>query len=140
MNRFSSDMIWPLCIAGTVFVVSGRSQVAVPDVGFSIDKLAHVVVFGMLAISIVRLPQLREHGWRGALIAAALTAGYGALDETRQSFTPGRSVEMLDLLADAVGAVAGVVLYEGSGFTRAFLELPVGRNRLISEPNSVKGT
>lgn len=107
---------------GTVFFVSGRSAIATPDVGFSLDKIAHVVVFGVLATSFVRLPFFQDRGWRGAWLAMGLTILYGVLDEFRQSFTPGRVVEFYDVIADTAGAFLAVVLYQGSQRYRAFLE------------------
>ena len=117
-----SDTIWPLLIMGVLFFVSGQTHVAAPSFSFSPDKIAHLIVFGMLGTSLIRLPCFRDRGWSGALAAASLATLYGVMDEIRQSFTPGRSVEMLDAIADALGAFIAVFLYQGFEGYRAFLE------------------
>ena len=106
--------LWPILLAATIFTLSGASELATPDVGlqFSKDKLAHFLVFGLLATSIHRIPKLRTLGWRGAAIAAAMAITYGGLDELRQSFTPGREVEFADWIADALGAIVAVTVYK----------------------------
>jgi VanZ family protein len=48
--------------------------------------------------------------WRLALTAVALTTGYGATDEWHQMFVDGRSADVLDLRADAAGALGAVCL------------------------------
>lgn len=93
-------------------MVSGQSEVAAPVVGFSLDKVAHYGVFGVLAISVVRIEFFRTRGWRGAWSAAMLAMLFGGLDEFRQSFTPGRSVEISDWVADTLGAITAVAIYQ----------------------------
>ena len=48
---------------------------------------------------------------KNAFWAVLLAVGYGVTDEWHQSFVPGRTPELRDLLADAVGSTfgAGVV-------------------------------
>ena len=45
---------------------------------------------------------------RVAALALALAAGYGITDEIHQMFVPGRSAELKDVYADALGAAAGI--------------------------------
>jgi VanZ family protein len=96
---------WPVLLATTVFFASGQGAVAAPDI-VSIDKVGHFAVFGLLAILIART-QPRKRWWWGFVIASA----YGAADEWRQSFTPGRFVEFGDWIADTLGAAVGVAVY-----------------------------
>jgi len=120
------DLLWPALIILTVFVVSGQSEVATPSgFDFSIDKLAHFVVFGALATSLVRLPEFQKHGRRGAWAAILLVSVYGALDEWRQSFTPGRFMEFDDWIADTLGALTAVALYTRWPAWRRLLETPI---------------
>jgi VanZ family protein len=124
---FSRDSSWPVFIMLTVILASGQSQVASPGFGFSIDKVAHFAVFGALATSLIRLPFFFRAGRTGVVGAWVLAAGFGVLDEWRQSFTPGRSVEVADGLADALGAAVAIALYVGWRGYRRLLETPIGQ-------------
>ncbi len=44
------------------------------------------------------------------LLSAALALGYGVSDEVHQLFVPGRTADIADLFADAVGAAIGAWL------------------------------
>jgi len=124
MNPKSRAWIWPLLLAATIFTLSGAGQIATPDFDLKLskDKLAHFLVFGLLATSILRVDPLSRLGWRGALTAATLAIVYGGFDELRQSFTPGRSVEFADWIADTAGAIVAVVVYKSWSRYRSFLE------------------
>ena len=119
-------VLWPPAIMACLFFVSGQSELANPAPGLSLDKLAHFAVFGALATAWIRLPALQRRGQRGAWIAFALAAFYGIADECRQSFTPGRSVEVADAVADALGALTAVLFYRGWPGYRRLLEKRVG--------------
>lgn len=68
------------------------------------DKLNHAAAFAVLTgVGIMRFGQARIR------LGLALLA-YGALVEILQSFTPTRTAEWLDLLADGVGIAAGLLL------------------------------
>ncbi len=76
------------------------------------DKVAHFIAYGILAVSWVRalhggFVQLRPGT---TALALALTIAYGASDEYHQSFVPGRDASLLDLLADALGALSCAAL------------------------------
>lgn len=111
----------------TIFTISGAQRLATPDLGFqfSKDKLAHFLVFGLLATSILRTPKFRNLSLRSLAMAALITCAYGGFDEVRQSLTPGRSVELADWLADTAGAVVAVLVYARWHAYRHFLEKPV---------------
>jgi VanZ family protein len=75
------------------------------------DKTQHFVAYAGLGVVTLRatsggvLTGLRA----GAALAAwAVAALYGASDEFHQSFVPGRSADLLDLRADALGAAAAI--------------------------------
>jgi VanZ family protein len=127
------ETTWAGLLALAIFAASSRARLATPEIGFDLaitpDKLAHFLVFGLLATSIVRIPRLFRRGRAGALIAAGLASAYGLLDELHQWTTPGRSVELADILADAAGAFLAAFLYLGWRGYRRLLEYPVGRSR-----------
>jgi len=114
--------LYPVFIVGTLTLVSGQTEVAAPDVGISLDKVAHFVVFGALATSIIRLPVFRDKPSRGFWTALLFSAGFGILDEWHQSTTPGRQVEVADAVADALGALTASSLYRWVFWYRALLE------------------
>jgi len=92
-----------------IFYVSSLSDPAIPT---GSDKPLHWLAYFGLAVLVVRavaggLPG-RIDAWTAA-IAILMTAGYAVTDEVHQMFVPGRSAEMLDLLADVAGAIAGTV-------------------------------
>lgn len=72
------------------------------------DKAVHFLLFGVLA---ALLGRWRSSGGFGAPLLVAVLAAtvYGALTEALQAVVPGRSPEWIDLVADGVGALAGVV-------------------------------
>lgn len=74
------------------------------------DKGAHVVEYGVLGMLVAHaLAGTYPSRSRAALWwwATGLTVLFGMTDEIHQAFVPGRSSDILDVAADAVGAVAG---------------------------------
>ena len=77
------------------------------------DKLVHMLVYGALGGALV-IP-LSGGRWSGVgvgTVAAAiiLSLAYGVSDEMHQQFTPGRTPDVLDVVADTVGATAGAAV------------------------------
>ena len=73
------------------------------------DKLDHLAEFAVLGALLWNAVS-RHHPlpWLApAIFVLALGAGYGVLDELHQSLVPGRSAELGDWLADAVGVALG---------------------------------
>lgn len=112
-----------------IFSASSSSELAIPDPGFefSKDKVGHFLVFGLLATLLIRLPPLTKSRRKGAIAAALMAIAFGAVDEWRQSFTPGRSVELADWIADSLGAITAIVLYRRCRLYRWLLELRLKR-------------
>lgn len=101
---------------GAIFFVSSLSNPPVPD---GTDKPLHWLAYLGLAVLVVRalaggLP--RRIGFGIASAAMLITVLYGATDEVHQLFVPGRTGEVKDLLADAVGALAGTITCVAWGF------------------------
>ncbi|MDP4694611.1 MAG: VanZ family protein [Opitutales bacterium] len=124
MNTLVKPLLFPALLTIAIFLASGTSNLATPDVDFPLskDKIAHFLVFGLLATSILRTPQLINRGWKGALIAILLTSAYGASDELHQALTPERSVELADWIADTAGAIVAVWVYQNWALYRNLLE------------------
>lgn len=140
-------LIGPLGLMLAISLVSGTAQPAVPDSGFVYqDKVAHVLVFGLLATAWFRaLPQTWSQATRSRL-AVALAGGFGIVDEFHQSLIPLRQFELADMLADLVGAVLAVAVYVNWKGYRELLEwrcLSTGeatnaKNEACTDPQSVR--
>ena len=70
----------------------------------------HLAAYAGLAVVTVRAlagGMLRNVTWRAVAIAVAISALYGVSDEFHQRFVPGRTFDVRDMLADAIGAAVG---------------------------------
>ncbi len=116
--------LWPVLLVIVIFVSSGSQDLAAPNLSFQFhtDKIVHILVFGLVATSILRTPKFKDLSLRSILTTALITSVYGACDEFRQSLTPTRSVEFADWLADTFGAFAAVTLYAKWNWYRRILE------------------
>jgi VanZ family protein len=80
----------------------------------AIRKLAHVTVYFGFGVVLLRAIRGDRKGWEWwwAFAAIALAAGYAALDEIHQAFTPTRHPSVRDVMLDVCGALAAqLVLY-----------------------------
>jgi VanZ family protein len=119
-----SRKVWALLLAGTIIVASSCGHVAAPHVT-NFDKLAHFSIYGLLATLVARAWFEGPRMWWAVLILSF----FGVTDEWHQSFTPGRSVEVLDWVADTSGALIAVVAYLYWGGYRRLLEWRLGRRQ-----------
>jgi VanZ family protein len=96
--------LWVGLYAAGIFAASSIPGHSMPAPAlFSLDKVAHFGIYlGLGAL----IAWAWERYWPAILVASA----YGALDEFHQHFTPNRSVELGDFIADTLGAAAGVLL------------------------------
>jgi VanZ family protein len=120
-RRTWSRLLWPLLIAGLIFVASSRARVAGPGLTAIDDKFAHFAVYGLLATLVCRV----GGGGRAALVAVVVTSAFGASDEWHQSYVPGRMADFGDWVADTLGALLAVGLYARWRWYRELLERPV---------------
>ena len=80
------------------------------------DKGVHFLVYGglgvlfLLPVTEARVDRLTAGS---ALLAVLFATLYGGFDEIHQSFTPDRTPDWHDLLADCLGASLGVVVMVG---------------------------
>ncbi len=79
-----------------------------------LDKIAHAAIYALLAWLAARAFATLPYGAYASCIpwaAVVFAALYGLSDEVHQSFVPGRSADVWDLVADTVGAAGGALLY-----------------------------
>jgi len=111
--RSSIALRWAAVIAwmGLIFFLSSRRDL--PNFAPGLPGLeeigGHLIVYGVLAAllwwalrgSAVRYP---------ATWALVLAVSYGATDEFHQSFVPGRTMSVSDLMVDLIGASAALLI------------------------------
>jgi VanZ family protein len=100
-----------------IFWLSSMTSPPGPE-GWLSDKAQHALAYGGLAV--VTLRATSGGRWWAAtpgafVLAWVIATAYGATDEFHQTFTPGRSSDVLDLRADALGAAAGLGLAGACG-------------------------
>lgn len=84
------------------------------DANIPIRKLAHMAEFGILYFLYLRtIGESRLSGKislrSASLLAFVLTVAYASLDEWHQSFVPGRSSCLRDVMVDSLGALIALV-------------------------------
>jgi hypothetical protein len=93
-------LVW-LALVFVASSIPGRDMPAASF--FRFDKLIHAAVYAVLGA-------LAYRGSGRVWVALAIALAWGASDELHQSFVPGRSPELLDLVADGVGGAVGALL------------------------------
>ncbi|AHF91093.1 teicoplanin resistance protein VanZ [Opitutaceae bacterium TAV5] len=120
MSRSQNAPLWHwvyvVLLISTVIWASNHSRVAAPSIS-NFDKLAHFSVFGLMGTLVLR--QLGQRRWWLALLLVSL---FGASDEIHQHFTPGRSSDIRDWIADTSGAAVAIAAYCLIGPYRRLLE------------------
>lgn len=112
MNRKMTGVLRmvPLAAAmGTIFFLSHQpgDRLALPFFP-GIDKIAHMMVYGILAgtaFFAFSAHQKNTRPQRVMVLTVVFCLFYGISDEFHQSFVPGRSASVFDVLADGGGAV-----------------------------------
>lgn len=97
-----------------IFYISNQSleEFELPDI-WSIDKLIHAIEYAVLGFLCVRTLKMSFVSPSLPYLAFILTFAYGISDEVHQMFVFNRTSSIFDVLADGVGALAGVWLYKG---------------------------
>jgi VanZ family protein len=105
--------------AGLIFLLSSFSQFpeeVSPFIGY--DKLAHFIEYYFFGILICRWlfnkknPMVRR---RALFLTMLIGICYGVSDEWHQSFVPGRTATIWDVMFDASGIVAAAFTYRSIG-------------------------
>lgn len=99
----------------TIFILTSLPSDRLPSVEVS-DKINHFLAFFILGFFLnltlkyqTKFPELKKNI---ILITVIIASGYALLDELHQLFVPGRSAEVLDWVADFIGAITGSYLTE----------------------------
>jgi|WetSurMetagenome_2_1015567.scaffolds.fasta_scaffold279692_2 VanZ family protein len=108
-KAYAPALAWALII----FIESSVPSSAIPKyVIFSQDKLIHMAIYALLAVLLYRGIRMRAPTrWEfAAWVTFVVCVVYGASDEFHQYFVPGRSMEVFDWIADAIGAALAIAM------------------------------
>ncbi len=105
-----------LLVMGAIFLLSHQPGDAFDLPSFpGLDKLAHMIIYGTLAAATIFAfaPETRQQKrWPVVAMVILIATIYGVSDEFHQSFIPGRSPDIIDVLADCAGAVAVALFWK----------------------------
>lgn len=103
-----------------IFYLSAQPSLPMPSIVEGQDKVMHFVTYAVLGfLATCAVGPLRGiFAWHRVTAAAIFTLLYGMSDEFHQSFVPGRSSSVFDLLADGLGGLTG------AWFARYLSKLP----------------
>jgi VanZ family protein len=99
-----------------IFILSSLSQPPQPDINVPfLDKWEHLVEYAILGFlvgnSLLKRFESKSNKIISIILCAFIPAIYGLSDEIHQLFVPGRKFDLMDLLADAIGALIGVSIF-----------------------------
>lgn len=93
-----------------VFAATHAPVQHLPHPGVSNDKVQHLLAYAVLgALLTSALATLRPWSWQLVVLAIAIAAAYGVIDELTQLLV-GRTADPKDWIADVVGATLGSVV------------------------------
>ncbi|MBN9483345.1 MAG: hypothetical protein BGO70_12760 [Bacteroidetes bacterium 43-93] len=100
-------MLWTLLILFLCFL-PGRD---LPEVNVPlIDKWAHVILFGVFTFLWHSTVPTRSYAYKIILLAVAIFLG-GLVEYVQGHYVPQRSQDMMDVLADGIGGILGIIVY-----------------------------
>ena len=97
-----------VAVMAVIFLLSHQQGDDLPPLFPHFDKIAHFLIYGLLAATLVGgfPPDLRRRRPWLVVVTVLLCLGYGLSDEYHQSFIPGREPSLVDVLFDVLGALA----------------------------------
>lgn len=114
MNRFWLK-VPAILYAALIFGLSSLQKTPLDEMPFwNFDKLVHLLeyaVFGILLMLAFRSDQIDQPMRRANLQTIIVGILYGLSDEIHQFFIPGRISSIEDFVADALGILLGVWLF-----------------------------
>lgn len=113
-KKFVRYHVPPLVWAAIIFVESSIPGHAFPRTPIGSDKLVHVAMFFVLAWLLHRAftHQPSELVSKMSLyLTQVVTMLYGFSDELHQLFVPGRTADMYDVTADAMGGFLFILVF-----------------------------
>ncbi len=125
-ERFARYHLPAMVFATLIFAVSSLSKTPeiLPEV-VGADKLLHTLeyfIFGYLIMRVFATSPSQSIRGRAVLLALMVGTAYAASDEFHQTFVPGRTASLFDILFDALGVFLAATLYRFMRFRVGFLK------------------
>ncbi len=116
MTRRAAVLLFLFCLT-TAFVLTHLPGGSVPKISWTdlipgADKVVHAGLYFWLAVFLANCLRFRLRSNRVIVVATmTILAGYAAFDEWSQQFSPHRSPDFYDFVADMIGAWCGVCAF-----------------------------
>jgi len=98
-----------------IFIQSSYPSIeSVPELP-NIDKVFHFVAYALLGALFLRAfktSRIKNNVKLMLILSVLLSSLYGISDEIHQYFVPYRDADLMDVLADMLGGVMGVYIYQ----------------------------
>lgn len=98
-----------------IFIQSSYPSIeSVPELP-NIDKVFHFVAYALLGALFLRAfktSQIKNNVKLMLILSVILSSLYGISDEIHQYFVPYRDADLMDVLADMLGGIMGVYIYQ----------------------------
>ena len=106
------SLLLALAWMALLFYLSHQPSIETPTLFSGQDKVLHAAVYALLGLLLLAAQprQAQGYSWQQVGISALIASLYGLSDEIHQYFVPGRSSEVLDWVADTVGALIAASL------------------------------
>jgi VanZ family protein len=116
LEKNKTTLVYSMLVVYWIMLFVGTTIPAqsIPSLGIGGDKAVHFFAYLILSVLLYLSFIFQEKSsfiQRNAiLLTLAVATCYGVLDELHQMLVPGRSAELLDWIADALGATCGVLI------------------------------
>ena len=111
MKKFLKFWFPVIFYSGIIYYVSSLPELSIPG-KLKVDKVIHVAEY--LPYGFLTARALRASGLKDFFVVPAallLTVLYGVSDEFHQLFVMGRSCDVFDVFADALGGIGGAIVF-----------------------------
>jgi len=98
-----------------IFIQSSRPSPDITPHWPYVDKVLHFFAYALLSALFLRAfntTRIKNNLKLIFILSVLLSSLYGISDEIHQSFVPYRTADPMDVLADILGSIAGVYLYQ----------------------------
>ena len=111
-GTFTSDNTGHIIIPFLHWLLPHASAATLDDLHLVIRKSAHITEYSVFSLLILRAIRAGRREWKlsWALAVVLAVVVYASLDEFHQSFIPGRTAAVSDVLLDTVGGAAAQVV------------------------------